>query len=131
MCVAARGTSAEIYVVCVGYLAPAKIDPRLLDPRALFADYDGPKQAIDVLARTKQKRNRSGYEDGAEVLYKECPAETFVHSDKPAELLGQYHAFILDASVSHRTSCLPSRPARSRSRLRATTRPPPRDWHGR
>ena len=83
------------------------------------------KQAIDVLARTKQKRNRSGYEDGAEVLYKECPAETFVHSDKPAELLGQYHAFILDASVSHRTSCLPSRPARSRSRLRATTRPPP------
>jgi hypothetical protein len=34
------------------------------------------------------------------VLYKECPAETFVHSDKPAELLGQYHAFLLDASVS-------------------------------
>jgi len=33
----------------------------------------------------------------------ECPAETFVHSDKPAELLGQYHAFILDASVSHQT----------------------------
>ena len=106
--VASRGTSAEIYVVCIGYLAPAKIDPRLLDPRALFADYDGPKQAIDVLARTKQKRNRSGYEDGAEVLYKECPAETFVHSDKPAELLGQYHAFILDASVSHRTRSIPA-----------------------
>lgn len=98
----------------------------MLDPRALFADYDGPKQAIDVLARTKQRRNRSGYEDGAEVLYKECPAETFVHSDKPAELLGLYHAFILDASVSHRTRSIPpvpSRPARSRSRLR----PPPRD----
>ena len=135
--VASRGTSAEIYVVCVGYLAPAKIDPRLLDPRALFADYDGPKQAIDVLARTKQKRNRSGYEDGAEVLYKvslffyfrmgnwydivfcsqECPAETFVHSDKPAELLGQYHAFILDASVSHQTYCISvSPPPLSRSR---------------
>ena len=98
--VASRGTSAEIYVVCNGYLAPAKIDPRLLDHRTLFADYEGPKQAIDVLARTKQTRNRSGYEDGAEVLYKECPAETFVHSDKPAELLGQYHAFLLDASVS-------------------------------
>ena len=31
---------------------------------------------------------------------KECPAETFIHSDKPTELLGQYHTFLMDASVS-------------------------------
>ena len=53
--VASRGTSAEIYVVCVGYLAPAKIDPRLLDPRALFADYDGPSRR----STCSRARNRS------------------------------------------------------------------------
>jgi FtsJ-like methyltransferase len=33
---ASRGTSAEIFVVCGGFKAPAKIDPRLLDHRTLF-----------------------------------------------------------------------------------------------
>ena len=97
--VASRGTSAEIYVVCQGFLAPRKVDARLLDPRHLFAEYEGPKQAVDVLSHAKRPRNRSGYEDGVSALYKECPAETFVLCDKPAELLGQYHAFLLDASV--------------------------------
>ena len=100
--VASRGTSAEIYVVCSGYLAPTKIDPRLLDAKHLFADYEDEAKAVDVTKDGKRKRNRSGYEDGVSTLYKECTAEEFIVQDKPGEMLGLYHTFILDGEVSVR-----------------------------
>ena len=57
-----------------------------------------------MLSHQKQKKNRSGYEDGVTTLYKECAAESFIHSDKPTELLGQFHTFLMDASVRNPAS---------------------------
>ena len=101
--VASRDSSAEIFVVCKGYLAPTKIDPRLLKAEYLFANVEdggqgnkGGQQNRDVLKVEKAKRNRSGYEDGLHSLYKETYAENFITNEKPAEMLGMYHCFILD-----------------------------------
>lgn len=38
---ASRQQSAEIYYICQGYLAPDKIDPRLLDPKHIFEYVEG------------------------------------------------------------------------------------------
>jgi AdoMet-dependent rRNA methyltransferase SPB1 len=53
---ASRSTSAEIYVVCSGYLNPKKIDPRMLDPKFVFKDVDGPAKVVDVFADTVRRR---------------------------------------------------------------------------
>lgn len=88
---ASRATSAEIYVICMGYLAPAKIDPRLLDSRHVFKEVIEPPKVADVLHEGKQKRHRDGYVEGITVLHKEGSASDFIASEKPVDFLGTYH----------------------------------------
>lgn len=63
---ASRNVSAEIFVVCRGFKAPKKLDPRFLDPKHVFEEVEesnGNNEA-KVFNPEKKKRNRSGYEDG-------------------------------------------------------------------
>jgi len=62
-----RSQSSEIFVVCLKYTAPLKIDPKLLDPNHLFKEVsDGGLKKVDVLHKKydkSNKRHRTGYDD--------------------------------------------------------------------
>ena len=101
---ASRNESAEIFVVCLGYKAPDKIDPRFLDPRHVFSELDA-EQATDPAAdnpellnpeKAKRKAPAEGYEAGATLLYKKAKASEFIMEDKPIHVLNNFYEIVLD-----------------------------------
>lgn len=94
-----RNVSAEIFVVCRDFLAPAYIDPKFLDPKHVFKDLSalvagaekGTSAAnvqANVFAPEKKRRQREGYEEGNYTLYKEIGVAEFVNSPDPITVLG-------------------------------------------
>jgi len=86
-----RNVSAEIFVVCRGFKAPKKIDPRFLDARAVFAELSDPtpNNEAKVFNPEKKKRKREGYEEGDWTQFKEAPASEFIHTTDPIKMLGE------------------------------------------
>ena len=84
-----RNVSAEIFVVCRGFKAPKRIDPRLLDPQAVFAELSGPSidHEAKVFKPEMKKRKREGYEEGDWTQFKEAPASEFIQSIDPIRML--------------------------------------------
>ncbi|QPG76004.1 hypothetical protein FOA43_003390 [Brettanomyces nanus] len=62
---ASRNVSAEIFVVCKGFKAPQKLDPRFLDPKEVFEELpEGPvNNESKVYNPEIKKRRRQGYEE--------------------------------------------------------------------
>eukprot|EP01103_Thecamoeba_quadrilineata_P010746 TRINITY_DN2408_c0_g1_i1.p1 TRINITY_DN2408_c0_g1~~TRINITY_DN2408_c0_g1_i1.p1 ORF type:complete len:901 (-),score=272.12 TRINITY_DN2408_c0_g1_i1:86-2788(-) len=92
---ASRNASAEIYVVCKGFLAPKFIDPKFLDPKHVFKELDLPVKPQNILA-AKKKTNREGYEDGNYTLFKKCSVVEFLESKSPIDVLSTYNQFVFD-----------------------------------
>ena len=98
---ASRNESAEIFVVCLNYLAPDKIDPKFFDPNYLFEDMEGSdkKKKITILIPvSKQKRTKAeGYEDGNLTLFNKVKASDFMKSNKHMEMLSEANEVIIDS----------------------------------
>lgn len=119
-----RNVSAEIFVVCQNFKAPAKISPDLFNLERVFealeTEPSSAKKAADSLS-TKTKslkealvanglksalqqvklKNRSGYEPGDD--YRTCTLKEFLESAQPAVLLVHHHKIILPDSPSPST----------------------------
>jgi AdoMet-dependent rRNA methyltransferase SPB1 len=85
-----RNVSAEIFVVCRGFKAPKRIDPRFLDPRYVFAELSGatPNNEAKVYNPEVKKRKRDGYDEGDYIQFKEVPASEFIQTTDPIAILG-------------------------------------------
>lgn len=88
-----RNVSAEIFVVCRGFKAPKKIDPKFLDPRSVFAELSDPtpNNEAKVFNPEKKKRKREGYEEGDYIQFKEVPASEFIQTTDPIAILGSFN----------------------------------------
>ncbi|KAL7625797.1 AdoMet-dependent rRNA methyltransferase spb1 [Parahypoxylon ruwenzoriense] len=88
-----RNVSAEIFVVCRGYKAPRHLDPKFLDPRAVFAEYadQAPNNEAKVFKPEVKKRKRGGYDEGDYTQFKELPASEFIETIDPIAILGSYN----------------------------------------
>ena len=99
-----RNVSAEIFVVCRGFKAPQKLDPKFLDPRSVFEELPDPTPNAEakVFHPEKRKRQREGYEEGDYTFYKEVSAISFVESQDPIQLLSSTSRITWSDDVSRK-----------------------------
>lgn len=93
-----RNVSAEIFVVCRGFKAPKRIDPKFLDPRAVFEELAAPtpNNEAKVYNPEVKKRKREGYEEGDWTQFKEVPATEFIQTTDPIAILGSINKLHFD-----------------------------------
>eukprot|EP01130_Rhizamoeba_saxonica_P002363 TRINITY_DN12183_c0_g1_i1.p1 TRINITY_DN12183_c0_g1~~TRINITY_DN12183_c0_g1_i1.p1 ORF type:complete len:813 (-),score=260.76 TRINITY_DN12183_c0_g1_i1:1846-4284(-) len=90
---ASRNVSAEIFVVCQGFLAPKKIDPRLLDPKWVFKEFEEGDSVVNIFAKKQPRRNRNGYhETSSGILARSASILEFIESEDPVTVLGTYNS---------------------------------------
>eukprot|EP00124_Ichthyophonus_hoferi_P005364 Ihof_evm1s759 gene=Ihof_evmTU1s759 len=99
---ASRNVSAEIFVVCQGYKAPAKLDPRMLDPKYVFKEVDAVKAVtLDTMVSTKKKA-ADGYEEGNYQQHKKLNVEEFLKAPDAITFLASVNQIALDGPANEK-----------------------------
>ncbi|EDV40184.1 uncharacterized protein Dana_GF10393 [Drosophila ananassae] len=95
---ASRKESAEIFVVCQGYLAPNHIDHRLLDSKYVFEELDlEAKTKNSLLHPEKQKRIKAeGYTEKEVALRNELSALEFMQAENALAALQGVGSVVID-----------------------------------
>lgn len=95
-----RNVSAEIFVVCRGFKAPKKMDPKFLDPKHVFEEVQEPtpNNEAKVFNPEKKKRKREGYEEGDYTQHKVIPVSEFVHTTDPIAILATVNELSFEQS---------------------------------
>ncbi|KAI7790930.1 pre-rRNA 2'-O-ribose RNA methyltransferase FTSJ3 [Triplophysa rosa] len=93
---ASRNESAEIFVVCQGFLAPDKIDNKFFDPKHAFKEVDVQVKTVKELVTTK-KPKAEGYNEGDLTLYRIFPVTQFLQSENPVDFLSKANEITFDS----------------------------------
>ncbi|PSN31054.1 pre-rRNA processing protein FTSJ3 [Blattella germanica] len=86
---ASRNESAEIFVVCQGYKAPDKLDPRFLNAKYVFEELHlEPDNKLSVYHPEKQKKAKAeGYPENDYTLFHQMSATDFLASESAVDAL--------------------------------------------
>uniref|UniRef100_K9IN37 pre-rRNA processing protein FTSJ3 n=1 Tax=Desmodus rotundus TaxID=9430 RepID=K9IN37_DESRO len=92
---ASRHESAEIFVVCQGFLAPDKVDSKFFDPKFAFKEVEVQAKTVTELV-TKKKPKAEGYAEGDLTLYHRTSVTDFLRAANPVDFLSKASEIVLD-----------------------------------
>lgn len=99
---ASRNVSAEIFVVCKGFKAPKRMDPKFLDPKSVFEEVaEGPvNNEMRVYNPNSIKRSRIGYADGDMTLFHPMDLMEWVKQEEDVvNTLGSVSTLEVDTTI--------------------------------
>ncbi|XP_066503612.1 pre-rRNA 2'-O-ribose RNA methyltransferase FTSJ3 [Hoplias malabaricus] len=94
---ASRNESAEIFVICQGFLAPDRIDNKFFDPKHAFKEVEVQVKTVKELVAVK-KPKAEGYNDGDLTLHHPFSVTEFLKAENPVDFLSKASEITFDNS---------------------------------
>ncbi|XP_078115013.1 pre-rRNA 2'-O-ribose RNA methyltransferase FTSJ3 [Sander vitreus] len=92
---ASRNESAEIFVICQGFVAPDKIDSKFFDPKHAFKEVEVQAKTVRDLIPVK-KPKAEGYTDGDLTLHHSFTVTAFLKADNAIDFLDKASEITFD-----------------------------------